>query len=482
MTPARVTLLGSQHEALTEFLGSHPHGHEKAAIVLFRRLRLPVEGLDDSDRYIAQEIVPFDEAWVTDSSPAHVGFTLAPLREFFRRCEDESLVFGFVHNHPAGPPEFSAIDDDNELTLLAALRNRNGHDITFVSMLWAGDQWLARTRAASAPEVATPVRHTLVIGNRLHPYGYQESSSDHSEVQARQAAAFGRPFVDVLQSLRVAVVGCGGTGSPLATLIARSGVGELVLIDADDLEKSNLNRVRGLTKKDVGEKKAPRLKDFIESMGLSVNVTAYESEIDSDPKALDALASCDVVFGCTDDFVGRSVMNTALYAYAQLFIDVGLGGRVGADDDGQPVLRYHFGRISSILPESGQCLFCQGVIRDIWIQTQLTRRKNPDIREQELKERYLEDGDTDAPGIGPFSSASADFAIATLFDLIKPFRRFPPELRRDMYLVDFVTMEIRSYHTDGDSDCPYCRQHHYLLLKESCRLNQPFLGKRDEFS
>ena len=450
--------------------------------MLFRRLHLPVEGLDDSDRYIAQEIIPFDDAWVTDSSPAHIAFALAPLREYFRRCEDEGLVFGFVHNHPAGPTEFSPNDDANELTLITALRNRNGHDITFVSMLWAGDQWLARTRAATAPEVAIPVRHTLVIGDRLHLYGYQKSSSDHSEVQARQAAAFGSPFVDMLQSLRVAVVGCGGTGSPLATLIARSGVGELVLIDADNLEKSNLNRVRGLTTNDVGEKKAHRLKDFISSIGLSVNVAAYESEIDTDPEALDALASCDVVFGCTDDFAGRSVMNTALYVYAQLFIDVGLGGRIGEDDDGQPILRYHYGRISSVLPESGQCLFCQGVVRDIWIQTQLARRENPDLIEEELKERYLEDGDTDAPGVGPFTNASADFAIATLFDLIKPFRRFPPELRRDMYLVDFVTMEIRSYQTEENPDCPYCRQRDFVLLKESCRLNQPFLGKRDEYT
>ena len=482
MTGARVTLLGSQHEALTEFLGSHPHGHEKAAIVLFRRLHLPVEGLDDSDRCIAQEIIPFDDAWVTGSSPAHIAFTLAPLREIFRRCEDEGLVFGFVHNHPAGPAEFSATDEDNELTLLTALRNRNGHNITFVSMLWADGQWLARTRHVKAPDVPIPVRHTLVIGNRIRLYGYRASSSDHSEVQARQAAAFGRPFVDMLQSLRVAVVGCGGTGSPLATLLARSGIGELVLIDADDLEKSNLNRVRGLRTNDVGEKKAHRLKDFIASIGLSVNVAAYESEIDIDPEALDALSSCDVVFGCTDDFAGRAVLNTAHYVYAQLLIDVGLGGRIGEDGDGQPILRYHYGRISSILPEAGQCLFCQGVVRDIWIRTQLARRENPNITKEELRERYLEDGNTDAPGVGPFTNASADFAIATLFDLIKPYRRFPPELRRDMYLVDFVTMEIRSYQTEENPDCPYCRKHNYLLLTESCRLNQPFLGKRDAYT
>ena len=482
MTAARITLLGSQHEALTSFLESHPDGHERAAILIFRRLHIHVEGLPDSDRYIAKDMIPFEEEWVTGSSESHIAFKLAPLREFFRRCEEETLVFGFVHNHPVGPAEFSDKDEENERTLVKALRNRNGTDITFVAMLWADGKWLARTRSAKAPETAVQVRHTLVLGERINLYGYKESSDDHSEIQARQAAAFGKPFVDMLQSLRIGVAGAGGTGSPFSTLGARGGIGEFVLIDKDPLEGSNLNRVRGLMKTDVGQVKSATLKTFIESIGLSVKVATVESDVDTDPVAVDGLASCDVIVGCTDDFAGRELMNAALYAYAQPLIDIGLGGKVGDGPDGQPYLRYHYGRISTILPESGQCLFCQGVLKDVWIQAQLTRRENPDITDEELRERYLEDGGTDAPGVGPFTSASADFALSTLFDLVKPFRRFPPEVRCDMFFLDFVKMEIHSHETVGERDCPYCCAHEFLLLDESCRLNRPFLGKRNEYN
>lgn len=480
MTRPRITLLGSQHEALVDHLESHPDDHERAALVLFRRLHLPVEWLEDSDRYIAQEVVPFEDSWVTESSPTHIAFKLAPLRGLFRRCEEEKLVFGFVHNHPTGLAEFSEIDERNELSLLTALRDRNGNDITFVSMLWTDGRWLARIRSAKSPGLSLPVRHILVISDRLKLYGYKESSEEHTEVQARQAAAFGQPFVDMLQSLRVGIVGNGGTGSPLATLAARSGVGELVLVDPDPLAKSNLNRVRGLTAKDVGEVKAHKLKEFIEGIGVSVKVASYASLIDTDPAALDALASCDVVFGCSDDFAGREVLNAALYVYAQLLIDVGLGGRVQDGADGDPALRYHYGRISTIFPESGQCLFCHGVARDVWIRTQLALRENPNLTPEEMKERYLENGVTDAPGVGPFTSASADFALATLYDAVKPFRRFPPELRRDMFLIDFVTMEIRSHQTEENSECQYCSLHSFLLLRENYRLNRPSLRKRDE--
>ncbi len=482
MNGARISLLGSQHDKLIADLEAHPDGHEKAAVVLFRRLHIPVEGLPDSDRYVAQDVIPFEDDWIRGSSPAHVAFDLAPLRELFRRCEDEGLVFGFVHNHPAGPTSFSHIDEENERTLVAAIRNRNGCNMTFVAMLWADGQWVARTRSGSSPDRSVPVRHTLVLGERITLNGYAESSDEHSEVQARQTAAFGRPFVDMLQSLRVGVVGNSGTGSPFSTLGARAGIGEFVLIDKDPLAESNLSRVRGLMKRDVGLAKSETLKTFIESIGISVCVAAVASDLDTNPDAVDALASCDVIVGCTDDFCGRELMNAALYAYAQPFIDIGLGGRVDEGQDGQPCLRYHYGRVSTILPESGQCLFCQGVINDIWIQTQLARRENPGITPEELKERYLEDGDTNAPGVGPFTSATADFALATLFDLLKPFRRFSPELRRDMFFLDFVTMEIRSHQTQDDPDCPYCGTHEFLLLKDSCRLNRPFLGKRDEYS
>ncbi|RLA46695.1 MAG: ThiF family adenylyltransferase [Gammaproteobacteria bacterium] len=481
MNAPRLTLLGSQHDALIEYLDGHPENHERAAVVLFSRLHVSVEGLPDSDRYIAKEVIFFDEAWTNSSSSIHFDFNLASLREIFRKCEEESLVFGFVHNHPQGQAMFSAQDDGNELTLLEALKNRNGEHITFVAMLWANKCWEARVRTAASPDIAVPVRHTLVTSDPLQIFGYQNSSDDHSEVHARGAAAFGKPFVDKIKSLRVGIVGTGGTGSPLATLGARAGIGELVLIDDDELALSNLNRVRGLGKKDVGEKKVQKLKAFIDGLELSTNAGVFVSKVDEDPLALDGLASCDVVFGCTDDFVGRDVMNIALYAYAQVLIDLGLGGRILDDKTGEPVLRYHFGRISTILPEDGQCLFCQDVICEVWIQTQLERRQNPDITEEELREKYLEDGGDEAPGVGPFTSATADFALATLFDLIKPFRRFPQVLRRDMYQVDFVKMEISSHQSKINHDCPYCEQKEFLLMKEKYRLQRPMIGKRDEY-
>lgn len=477
MNQPRITLLASQDNLLREHFNSHGRGHERAAIVLFKRLSIAVGSLQKSDRFIAVAIHMFEDAWVTGSSSSHIAFETRPLREYFRRCEEESLVFGFAHNHPTGFPNFSDTDDANELTLLEAISNRNGREVSLVGLLWTQDAWKARVRTGRVPKEAVSARHILVTDRPVRVYR-ANAVGKQDDAHARHAAAFGAPFVHTLHSLRAAVIGLGGTGSPTATLLARSGVGELVLIDPDNLEESNLNRVRGAGRPDVGRNKAAILEHYISSLGLGINVTSLPLHVDS-PQGVDALASCDVIFGCTDDQIGREVLNTSAYAYAQPYIDVGLGGQLAQDADGRPYLRYHHGRVSTILPEAGECLFCQGVLTEQWIRRDYALRENPKMDDAQARERYLEGGGEQAPGVGPFTSAIADFSVATFFDLIAPFRKFPDELRWDAYSVDFVKMALQSSRERNDANCRYCGSRQFLVMHEKQRLNRPILGTRN---
>jgi hypothetical protein len=477
MSLPRITLLASHDSMLREYFSTHPSGHERAAIVLFRRLSIPLTGLLASDRYVAVSVYPFEEPWIKDSSPSHIAFQTGPLREFFRQCEDDSLVLGFAHSHPTGFPSFSETDDANELTLLQAISNRNGKGATLVGLLWTGNAWKGRVRSSLSPSEAVYARHILVADRPLRVHR-TSSESPEDEAYARQSAAFGRSFVAILQSLRVAVVGVGGTGSPAATLLARSGVGELVLIDPDALEESNLNRVRGASRGDVGENKARILERYINSMGLRVRVASIASHVDT-AEGVDAVASCDVILGCTDDQIGREVLTTSAYAYAQPYIDLGLGGQIGEDAKGKSYLRYHYGRVSTLLPEAGECLFCQGVLSEQQIRRNYALRENPALTDAEALERYIEGGMEHAPGVGPFTSEVADLGVATLYDLIAHFRRLPGELRWDAFSIDFVRLSFQSRSERGDSSCPYCGTRDFLVMREVDRLNRPMLGTRN---
>lgn len=198
MNQVRITMLASHDKILREYFNSHPDGHEGAAIVLFKRLSLQAAGLLQSDRYIAVAVHPMKDAWVTGSSPSHIAFETRHLWEFFRRCEEECLVFGFAHNHPTGYPDFSDTDEANELTLLEAVSNRNGGDVSLVALLWNQDAWKARVRTGFAPKEYVSARHVLVTDHPLKVYlanGVRRNDDAH----ARQAAAFGAPFVHMLQ-------------------------------------------------------------------------------------------------------------------------------------------------------------------------------------------------------------------------------------------------------------------------------------------
>jgi len=445
---------------------------------LFRRHCAQVPGLARSDRYVAVEVVPFGEASITSSSPAHVDFALASLRHLFQRCEDEGLVFGFVHNHPLGCLEFSDRDHTNELTLLNAISNRNGKQITMVSMLLCDDKWRARTWRAE-DMAFTDARHVAVLdGHRikLHIAAAENIEILDEEILARQAAAFGKPFVRNMRSLRIGVVGASGTGSPTATLLKRGGVGELIFLDPDALAKSNLNRVRGARLADVGKNKAAWMREYTHALELGGAQAAFGTRVDEDEEALDALATCDVIMGCTDDQIGREILNAVCFAFGVPLIDMGLGGWIDQDASGAVRLRGHYGRVSTVFPEDGQCLNCQGVVTPEGVRRDYAVRENPDITEAELRERYLAGGAEAAPGVGPFTGAVADFAVATLYDPLTGFRKWPPGLRWDMLQIDFVLMEMRSHTTISNADCPFCGTGELLLRRSKYRLGRPRLG------
>ncbi len=73
---------------------------------------------------------------------------------------------------------------------------------------------------------------------------------------ARQAAlpAIGRAGQQKLSQSTVLVIGCGALGSTQAELLARAGIGKLVLVDRDVLELNNLQRQFLFDERDVRER------------------------------------------------------------------------------------------------------------------------------------------------------------------------------------------------------------------------------------
>lgn len=477
---ARITLPGSLEQRLRMWLNGHPQNHERGAFVLFRKFDRPVQGLPASPRYVAVDIIEIGEEWVIGSSRSHFRFNMRILPPLYFRCEQEGLELGFAHSHPVGVDTFSSKDNSNEQNILRGYAGCNGLAVTLVALILVSDQWRARVRSATSPGQTSAARHVAILSDRMD---IQQIGGDRapSDILLRQEAAFGKPFNQKLQSLRVAVIGAGGTGSPLATMLARSGVGELIIIDGDDVEETNLNRVRGYRKADIGNNKAERLTSFINELDVGCIATDIPEYVDRSPQAIDAISGADIVFGCTDDVAGRDVLTQAMYYYCLGYLDLGLTGSIDTDD-GTPYLRDHRGRVSRVLPEFGSCLRCQRVVTEAKLAYERALRERPELAnldpETLRREYYLTGGHESSPGIGPFTGAIADMAVASFMDLIRPFRRLTSDFRDDNLWYDFIHLTIYSNMPEQDDSCFCCGTNGLLNASErGYRLGMPALGK-----
>ena len=113
-----------------------------------------------------------------------------------------------------------------------------------------------------------------------------------------------------LQKLRIAVVGCSGTGSIVIEQLARNCVGTLVLVDPDIVEVKNLNRIINSTMFDARtqRKKVDVARDAIIKMEFGTTVETFADNL-FNPDVVRAVAECDIVFGCVDTVDCRHLLN-----------------------------------------------------------------------------------------------------------------------------------------------------------------------------
>jgi molybdopterin/thiamine biosynthesis adenylyltransferase len=113
-----------------------------------------------------------------------------------------------------------------------------------------------------------------------------------------------------LSAAHVTIVGCGATGSCLAGLLARAGVGHLRIIDRDYVEPSNLQRQVLFDENDAAE-------SLPKAIAASRKISAFNSTIlvqpevaDLTPQNVDALlGEADLVLDATDNFETRYLIN-----------------------------------------------------------------------------------------------------------------------------------------------------------------------------
>lgn len=105
-----------------------------------------------------------------------------------------------------------------------------------------------------------------------------------------------------LAAARVAVIGLGGVGSSCAEALARGGVGNLVLLDRDEVAPSNINRQALAFTSTIGHPKAEVMRAMVLDINPKADVTAVTAFLDKDalPHQMDELGHLDYVVDAID--------------------------------------------------------------------------------------------------------------------------------------------------------------------------------------
>lgn len=324
-------------------------------------------------------------------------------------AEDDAVAI-FFHTHPRADPAPSRFDEEVDRGLHEAAQIRSGNEIyaslilggeaggeRFSGKIWEGDQVSALTRLR-------------VLGAHLRLFG--DAAVDPDPVRFdRQIRAFGPEGQKALADLRVGIVGAGGTGSAVFEQLARLGVGQITIIDDDELTESNLTRIHESEMDDVGRPKVEVAQAAAQRIGTATSVDPMVANV-TRLEAARRLRHCDIVFGCTDDNAGRAVLSRLAYWYLMPVIDTAFL----VDTEGEEV-RGLFGRVTTILP-GAPCLFCRGRIDP----RQLGAEALPAAeRERLAAEGYVPGlGDPD-PSVGPYTTLVGALAVSEMLDRLFGF-------------------------------------------------------------
>lgn len=423
MTVYSLTLTGKHLRQLKQHL-IRDDGCEHAAYLICNQAHIPNDPWDQEvhNKYLCVEVIPVPDDQVLESTTSHVTWETGSFVSMLKRTKANNQTVAVVHNHPPGSTAFSSQDDSNEVDLAQLAVNRNGAGTEILSLiLTADEQFSGRVWLQPTPKGFELMQMIRVIGDRYNLHYCGRGTSDSLPAFQRQALAFGHALNQDLRQLRVAIVGNGGTGSAVAMLLARLGIGQIALIDNDIIDETNLNRLHGATRSDVNAKrsKVDILARSITEMELGVRIVSIKSWV-GNPNCRDALRACDVIFGCTDDHEGRLFLNRFAYYYLVPVIDIGLAIELGEEHEALEIKALD-GRVTVIQPET-TCLLCRDVIDAEMARSETMRRSRPDEYELRKAESYVLGEGNPNPAVVTFTTELACMGVMEMIHRLQGFR------------------------------------------------------------
>ena len=421
---------GDGCEAVAIALCGHRRGTERHRLLVRRLAPIPYEA--------CSERKPDRVTWTTDVLP--------PLLE---EADRYGLALVKIHGHRY-PSPFSAIDDRADRALFPSVHAWTAGDPHASAIMFPDGRMIGRL--VDERGGFRPLSSIDVVGDDLSFWPPRAHATPVPEFGHRVAQTFGAGTYDRLRRLRIGVVGCSGTGSPLIEQLARNCVGTLMLVDPDRVEEKNLNRILNATMEDARQSrfKVDVAAHAISAMGLGTVVETYPRSLFA-PDTVRAVAGCDVVFGCMDSVDGRHLLNKLATFYLIPYFDLG----VKLEADGKGSVDQVCGTVHYLQP-GGSSLLSRHVYTMEQVRAAGLLRTDPAGYRMQLQDGYIRGVKEDRPAVVQLNSLVASLAVNEFLARLHPYRLDP----NGDYAVHRLSISHGIYEHEKDGEpCPMLARH-----------------------
>jgi len=148
------------------------------------------------------------------------------------------------------------------------------------------------------------------------------------EIASRQMSIVTRSEQERFKDAKITVIGCGGIGGETIEMLARMGIGELVLVDEDAFDLSNLNRQTLASIADLGLDKNAVAAEKVRLINPYVKVTSYNEHVDQ--SNIDKIiGDSDIVIDALDNVLTRVIVSRAAKEKGIPYIHGAIHGTLG---------------------------------------------------------------------------------------------------------------------------------------------------------
>jgi molybdopterin-synthase adenylyltransferase len=405
---------------------------------------------EKSHLLLGRELVITEDSELEAGGRFGLSLRLEALIRVMNRSNELGCVLIEAHSHPFSRHDvhFSSLDMDGQAEMVSHLSDvlpgRAYGAIVLGQAAVRGHLWLPGEGTPAplhAIRVIGPAVKILSADGTPNNSLFAGKETAVEDTYHRQAMALGDDGHRKLEQTTIGVVGLGGLGSAVAQQLAYLGVRSFLLIDDDRVERTNLNRLVGATRKVVGRPKAEVAAEHIRSINVAANVMALNANVRS-VEVLGRLCACDVVFGCVDTDSGRFILNELANAYLIPYIDCGVGIEV---EEGR--IKDAGGRVIVWVP-GRPCLLCAKEIN-----TRIAAEELESTEQREFRKRhgYVSGASIPEPAIVSLNGLVASVAVTEFLALTTGVRE-----SRHYTFYDMLEQRLVPRIVPVDSRCVAC--------------------------